>query len=252
MQSLGEKLSFHFSDARTWRYMVTSIEKIIEEGVFIADEEGLRLRAMDTSHVVMVDLFYPSSAFVEYNVSGEAEFGVSFSLLTKVLRRARKDDELVIVVDDNKIAIRLKSRGERTFRIPQIMLTYEKLPEPRISFTVKARMLGSTFREVVKDIEVHSESVTLYATENVLVMSGRSDVASVEAELSVERGSLIDLEVESQDRATYSVEYFSQMLHAAQAADSVLIQYSEDAPVRVDFEYLGGGRLTFYVSPRME
>ncbi|MDQ7081634.1 MAG: hypothetical protein Q9N34_00495 [Aquificota bacterium] len=42
------------------------------------------------------------------------------------------------------------------------------------------------------------------------------------------------------------------MLHAAQAADSVSIQYSEDAPVRVDFEYLGGGRLTFYVSPRME
>ncbi|MDQ7081635.1 MAG: hypothetical protein Q9N34_00500 [Aquificota bacterium] len=64
--------------------------KIIERGVFIADEEGLRLRAMDTSHVVMVDLFYPSSAFVEYNVSGEAEFGVSFSLLTKGFEEGSK------------------------------------------------------------------------------------------------------------------------------------------------------------------
>ena len=248
---MGE-VKFHFSDARVWRYMVASIEKIIDEGVFIATPEGLSLRAMDTSRVVMVDLFYPASSFIDYNVEEEKEFGVSFGVLAKVLRRARKDDELVILVDESRVTVKLRSRGERTFRIPQAMLTYEKLPEPKIQFTVKAKMLGSTFREVVKDIELLSESVTLRASENTLYMVGRSDIASIEAELSIERGSLIDLIVDSQDQATYSIEYFTQMTSAAQAADSVTLQYSEDAPARVDFEYLGGGRLTFYVSPRIE
>ena len=245
-------MEFHFSDARTWRYMVASIEKIIDEGVFVASSEGLSLRALDTSHVVMVDLFYPASAFVDYNVEGEEEFGVSFSALTKILRRARKDDELVISVEDGRLTVKLKSRGERIFKIPQIVVSSEKLPEPRITFTVKARMLGSVFRDVIRDMEVHGESITFTATESSLLVTSRSDIASAEAELSVERGSLIDFEVESPDKATYSVEYFSVMLNAAQAADGVLLQYSEDAPVRVDFEYIGGGRLTFYVSPRME
>jgi len=246
------ELRFHFSDARIWRYMVASIEKIIDEGVFVATPEGLSLRAMDTSRVVMVDLFYPASSFIDYNVEGEKEFGVSFSVLTKILRRARKEDELVLEVEGNRVIVKLKSRGERVFRIPQILLTYEKLPEPKIQFTVKARMLGSTFRDVMKDIELISESVTLRATENVLYLTGRSDIASVEAELSPERGSLIELTVDSNDKATYSIEYFTQMSSAAQAADGVVIQYAEDAPARVDFEYLGGGRLTFYVSPRIE
>ncbi len=248
---MGE-LRFHFRDARVWRYMVASIEKIIDEGVFVATPEGLSLRAMDTSRVVMVDLFYPSSAFDDYSVEEEKEFGVSFTVLSKVLRRARKNDELVLVVDDSKITVKLAGRGERTFRFPQIMLTYEKLPEPKIQFTVKAKMMGSTFKEVIKDIELMSESVTIRATESALYMTGKSDIASVEAELSLERGSLIDLIVDSPDQASYSIEYFSQMGNAAQAADSVTLQYSEDAPARVDFEYMGGGRLTFYVSPRID
>ena len=244
----------YFSDARTWRYMVGSIEKIVEEGVFVATGEGLSFRALDTSHVAMVDLFYPSSAFVEYEVSGKdsVEFGVSFELLAKVLRRARKDDELVIEVDGEKLYVKLKSRGERVFKIPQIMLSYEKLPEPKISFTVRARMLSSTFREVVKDLEPHSESITFKATDEALLAVGRSDIATVEIEMSVSRGSLLDFDAESNDKASYSIEYFSEMLSSAQAADSVAIRFAEDAPVRVDMEYLGGGRLTFYVSPRLE
>ncbi|BAA79401.2 DNA polymerase sliding clamp B2 [Aeropyrum pernix K1] len=244
---------FYFSDARTWRYMVASIEKIIEEGVFVATGEGLSLRALDTSHVAMVDLYYPNTAFIEYDIGGESvEFGVSFDLLSKVLRRARKEDELVLEVEGSRLAVKLKSRGERTFRIPQVVMTYEKLPEPKVSFTVRARMLGSTFREAVRDLEPHSETLTLRALEDALLLVGSSEMATVEIELSQSRGSLLDYEAESQDRASYSIEYFSEMLSAAQAADAVVVSFSEDAPVRVDMEYLGGGRLTFYVSPKIE
>ncbi|MEM5874122.1 MAG: hypothetical protein QW065_04995 [Acidilobaceae archaeon] len=42
------------------------------------------------------------------------------------------------------------------------------------------------------------------------------------------------------------------MATASQAADIVSIQYANEAPIRVDLEYMGGGRLTFYVSPRVE
>jgi len=56
---------FRFTDARTWRYMVASIEKIIDEGVFVASPEGLSLRALDTSRVAMVDLYYPQDSFKE-------------------------------------------------------------------------------------------------------------------------------------------------------------------------------------------
>ncbi len=245
-------VKLEFSDARTWRYMVASIEKIIDEGVFVVNSEGLSLRALDTSHVVMIDLFYPAGAFTVFEVDGEETIGVSFDVFSKVLRRARKDDRLLIEAEGTMMTVAFKSKGERRFTLPQVTLTLEKLPEPRIAFSVKARMLGTTFREVVKDVEPYSEVLVLQADEDKLLFTGKSELASVEAELSMERGSLIDLEVESPAKSSYSLEYFSQMLSAAQAADAVVVQFSDDVPVRVDLEYLQGGRLTFYVSPRVE
>jgi proliferating cell nuclear antigen len=248
-------LRFKFRDARVWRYMVSSIEKIIEEGVFVANSEGLSLRALDTSHVAMVDLFYPKDAFDEWNVEEEMTFGVSFKEFSKVLRRAQKNDELVLEVEDTflKVIFSEPSLGERTFKIPQISLTYEKLPEPKIEFTVRAKMFSTTFRDVIKDLEVVGETLIIRAPEegDKLIMESKGDVEQVEIELPL-GGSLIELQVDSPDKSAYLIDYFSQMRAAAQAAESVSISYAEYAPVRVDMEYTGGGRLTFYVSPREE
>ncbi len=245
---------FVFGDARIWRYMVASIEKIIDEGVFVLTPEGVSLRALDTSKVVMVDLFYPENSFREFEVDGEKEFGVSFSVFSKVLRRARKNDELEIQVGDADITIIFRGRGKRMFRIPQIMLTYEKLPEPKIPVTVTASLLGTTFREAIRTIEPIADAIVLEADEEggQLFIRGEGDIEKAELVLSLERGSLLDLVVESPDRSMYTLEYFSQMLQAAQAANMVVLKYSQDAPIRVDLQYQPEGRLTFYVSPRLE
>jgi len=251
-------LELRFRDARVWRYAVSSIEKIIDEGVFIADEEGLRLRALDTSHVAMVDFNFPREAFSEYELGdSEVAFGVSFKEFLRVLRRALKDDELVLKVEGNYIVVVFESfqRGKRMFKVPQIHLTVEKLGEPRIEFTVKAKMLGTTFRDSIKDLEVIGETLRIQASEDErkIIMTSVGDIENAEVELSVDNQSLLDLEVlEPEVAASYSLEYFSEMLSAAQVADSVSLLYASYAPARVDIEYGAGGRLTFYVSPREE
>jgi len=235
--------------------MVSSIEKIIEDGVFVVNDEGLSLRALDTSHVVMIDLFYPKDSFDEWEVAEEATFGVSFKEFSKILRRAQKNDELVIEAKDTFLDVIFSepSLGERVFRIPQVSLTYEKLPEPKIEFTVRAKVFSATFRDVIRDLETIGETLIIRAPEEAdkLIMEARGDVEQVEIELPL-GSSLIELQVDSPDKSAYSIDYFSQMRAAAQAADTVSISYAEYAPIKVDMEYTGGGRLTFYVSPKEE
>ncbi len=251
---MPELLRAEFEDARVWKSMVASIEKVIDEAVFLFTEEGLRLRALDTSHVVMVDLYYPSSSFSTYNIEGEVGIGISFDTLSKILKRATKRDALLIRFDGSIVEISFTGRGERKFRFPQIELTLEKLPEPKIEFTVKFKMLSSVFREAIKDLGTIGDtlSVRAFDGEDRILMSSRGDIGEAEIDLSIESQSLLDVAIESPDSSTYSIEYFDMMLQAAQAADIVGFSYSADAPARVDMEYQAGGRLTFYVSPRVE
>lgn len=248
-------MRLRFKDASLWQRVVASVEKIIEEGVLIVATNGLSLRALDASHVSMVDMFFPSSAFEDYEVSAKEEVGVSFKLLAQVLKRARKEDELILETKDNKIIIEFAGRGRRIFTIPSIYLNAPSLGEPRIAFTTSAKMLGSTFEEVISILESLSDTIELrsVAGERRLIVSGRGDrVRSVEIALSVEDQTLLEMEAESDDRASYSTEYFSYVLPAASVAEMVTIRFTEDAPVRIDLEYAGGGRLTVYVSPKSD
>ena len=247
-------LHLRFTDARTWRYTMASVEKILDDGVFVANGEGLMLRALDPSRVVMVDLFYPREAFTVYEVDGdEFSFGVSFNVFSRVLRRAKKDDQLELNVDESFIEVKFVGRGERRFRIPQISLTYERPGEPRITFTVLVKMIASTFREAVRTVEPIADTLRLVALDDDrFLMRGRGDLEKAELEFSLSKGSIIEYQVDSPDESSYSIEYFSQMLQAAQAADLATIEYAADVPVKVSFEYAGGGRLVFYVSPSIE
>ncbi|MEB3816520.1 MAG: proliferating cell nuclear antigen (pcna) [Desulfurococcales archaeon] len=252
------ELELRFRDARVWRYAISSIEKIIDEGVFVANENGLQLRALDTSHVAMVDFNFPRESFDKYEIgSEEVAFSVSFKEFLRVLRRALKEDELVLRVEGNFIYVIFESlqRGRRTFRLPQIYLTVERLGEPKIEFTVKAKMLGTTFRDSIKDLEVAGDVLKIQASdsEDRLLLTSIGDIESAEVELSLENQTLLELDVKEPEVSTsYSLEYFSEMLSAAQVADSVTLLYANYAPARVDIEYGAGGRLTFYVSPREE
>jgi len=243
-----------FKEPRTWRYIIGSIEKIIDEGVFTANDNGLHFRALDTSRIVMVDFIYPKSSFDEFEVNNEESIGVSFSVLSDVLKRAEKDDMLELITDENNIALKYIGKGERIFRIPQLSLSQDKLPEPKITFTVRAKLTNNSFIDIINDIEAISDSLTISANdkEDKLIITGRGDIESAEIELSLEKQNIIELNIDSPDSSTYSIEYFSNMLIAAKEADLVTLMYSQDAPVKVEMEYQNGGKITFYVSPRID
>ncbi len=108
-----------FFDARVWRYLISAISKVIEEGVFIVvPENGFRFRAMDPSHVILLDMNFPRESFEEFDVDKEYQLGVNLEDLAKVLRRARKEDKLEIRADENTISISFIGKGYREFTSP--------------------------------------------------------------------------------------------------------------------------------------
>lgn len=241
-----------FSNARAWRYLMTAIGKIIEEGVLRFTEEGVTLRAMDPSHIVMVDLNMPRAVFEEYEVSGVRNVGINFNDLVKILRRATKNDRLGLELRGEKIAIMFLGSSERTFVLPTLSISEEKLPEPRIPFKVSVRITSSTFRDVLKDIDPIAESLKFVCEEGMLKIIGKGSRGEAEIILTEESGALVDLSVEEKAEASYSIEYFKNIVPASQASDTTTIKFATNMPCRLDFELAGGGRLTFYIAPRVD
>ena len=241
-----------FTDARVWRYVITAVSKIIGEGVFKAGPEGFKLRAMDPSRIVMVDLNFPPEVFEEYHVDEETTLGVNIEDLTKVLRRAGKDDKLVLEAEEGRLKVGFLGKGERIFKLPLLSLEYSELPEPRIELKARARMISTVFKDLVKDLEPIGDLATFEIDGEKVVARASSDVGEAEIELSTESGNLLEVEAEEPQRSSYSLSYFSDIVSAAQAADSVELSLSTDMPCRLEYSLPQGAKLAFYIAPRVE
>ncbi len=243
-----------FFDARVWRYTISAIGKIIEEGVFVINQDGLRLKAMDPSHVVLIDFHVPASAFDIFEVDEEEQVGVNFEDITKIMRRAVKDDQLELSTSSSKFTIAFIGKSTRKFILPQLSLTAEELPdiEARLQFKAQARMLSDTFNDIVKDLEPVGKDILFEASPENLKIIAKGDIAEAEILMDMERGSLLDLNVEEESRAGYSLDYFVDMAGASKAADTVVLAFATDMPCKVEFEMPQGARLRFYVAPRVE
>ncbi|RLE64237.1 MAG: proliferating cell nuclear antigen (pcna) [Thermoprotei archaeon] len=246
-------VKFVFGDAREWRYIVQSLAALIDEACFTLSEEGLSLRALDPSRIAMVDLELPNTVFEEFECPEETKIGVDVEELNKILRRGKADERVEFEVSGGRLRVRILGKAIRSFSIPLIDVVGEELPRLRAEFNVKARLLSDTLKDAVKDAEMVSDSVKFEGLEDYLRLYSSSDRGEVETIFDRDSGALIEYDVIEPSTATYSISYLSDMLKKASSlSDVAMVEFSTDRPLALTFEIAGGGKLAYYLAPRME
>lgn len=235
--------------------MANSISAIVEEASFEATSEGLSFRAMDPSHVALVDLFWPSAAFEKYECDRQLKFTVRVEDLNKLIRRSElKDGVEVSVGEEQVLNIKFTNSYSREYKLHLLESASSPTPLPKLSFNSKINFTGSTFQRILNDISVVSDHITLHSLKDRVTFSGKSDAGNASAALEKSNAELLELEVKEESLATYSIEYLMNITKAAAgSADVVSFEYSSKMPLRLEFK-LGeqGGKIHFYLAPRIE
>ncbi|ABM81459.1 proliferating cell nuclear antigen (pcna) [Hyperthermus butylicus] len=242
-----------FFDARIWRYIVSAISKVIEEGVFVVDpEEGFLFRAMDPSHVIMLNMRFPRDSFEVFEVDSKVELGVNFEDVAKVLRRASKEDKLEITSDGNTVSFAFIGKGYRKFTLPLLDITAEELPEPQLEFKAIVKVMSDVYRDAIKDVELIGDVIRFIASQDEFKVVSSSDIGEAEIIYTRESGSIIEMEVEDTQQASYTLEYFSDLSGAARVADTITIKFSSDMPALIEHELQQGAKFSFLIAPRVD
>lgn len=243
-----------FSDAKIWKRVIDAVEVLVDEAVFRASKDALRVRAMDPSHVAMVDVNLPAGIFDEYECSGDVAIGLSLDEMGKVMRRAGASDELELVLDEaaGSLRVHLKGATSRTFRLSLLDIGGEEPPTPSIKFNVEAKMLSDALVQALKDAELFSDHVQISATPDGLRITASGDTSGVEVKIDKGSEALLELNTAENSRAIYALSYLSDMIKAASVSETVTLSFSTDMPLKLEFRVLGEGKVTYWLAPRIE
>jgi len=122
------------------RTVVEAIKPIVDEAVFTANSEGITFRAMDASHVSLLDISWKRDGFLEYECNEEVTFGVRIDELLKLLRRIDREQQVEISIADGEMQL-TASEGKRTrnYKLRLLDASKSETPVPKLSFNKHSR-----------------------------------------------------------------------------------------------------------------
>lgn len=237
-----------------WKAVTSAISTLVDEATFEATTEGLSFRGMDPSHVALIDISWPNSAFDGYESDSALKFGVRIDEFSKIMKRADKKDAVEVrVTDDSMLRIRIVNGYVREYKMRLIDSAASSTPLPKLTFNSKVVMSPQAFDKVLSDVQVFSEYVTFNSEKGKVSFLGKGD--SGEVDIALEQGTegLEELAVKENSKATYSLDYLSKITKAISASGGSLIaEYSTKMPLRLEFRVANVGRIHFYLAPRVQ
>lgn len=245
-------LKIEFEDARNWLDLLDAIRDIVEEAVFIATQEGLSLRAMDSARVAMVDLKLPVVFFPDYKIEKEdVKFAISVADMIKSLKGTKKGYKLVIELgEENLLRLSFIGKGKHVFEFPLLDITAESLPSLKLKFEAHIKIETDIIGNAIKNLEKFSDYVTFRANSEKLILSGRSEKGRAASEFL--KDELISLEVENESVASYSTEYLLNILGKSELSEVTLLEFGNRVPLKVTYGLAGEGEISYFLAPRTE
>ena len=201
------------SGSEEWKAVISAISTLVEEATFEATVEGISFRGMDPSHVALIDISWPNTAFEKYECDGDIKFGVRIDEFSKLIKRADKSNAIEInISDDNMLLVTIGKNKKYKMRL--IESSASDTPLPKIPYDTKLSLTSSSFDKVLGDVQVVSDYLTVDATELQAEFSGKGDSGEVNIVLEKSKDELTELDVKADSSGTYSLEYLNPIVKA--------------------------------------
>ena len=232
--------------------VVNAISTLVEEATFEAAVEGIVFKGMDPSHVALIDISWPASAFATYACDSETKFGVRVDELSKLVKRALKTDDIGLqITGDNQLQLTIGPNKRYKMRL--IEGSASETPLPKIGFDAKVVLTSSSLDTILGDVQVVSEYLTISAGDGRVEFSGRGDSGEAAIGMSEEDDDIVQISAGQDSQGTYSLEYLIPVVKAVGgASEHITCEFSSAKPLRVGFTIANMGHIHFYLAPRVE
>jgi len=230
-----------------------SIAKLVDEGVIrLEKDKGLLFTAADKALISVIRLNILPIAFEEFELSSEREsIGVNLDELKTILKRGTKKDKLTMYDEQGKLVILFENSAKRKFSMPILNLTEEELPNiDALTFKAKAELASEGFRKILDDAKQIADEIEISTDGNKIRFYAIGELSSLDIEIERGQDILFDLQVEENSRARYPIDYLVAMSKVAKVADTVIIQWATDYPIKLTFKETDRMILDFVVAPR--
>ena len=235
---------------------IGTVGSLVDEAKLNVNEDGMQIKAVDPSHVAMIEANLIKSAFDSYETD-VAEMGIDVDKFKTVLGVAGKDDMIDLEKDDklNRLVVTI---GNLTRAMP--LLDTSGMPDPKVPSLDLPAFVSVSVEEISQGLKASksvSDHIALSTTKDSFRLICEGDNQN-RVDLTLGKEQLEKLVSPEETTSLFSLEYFALMVNSLPPDRILHINLGTDLPVKVDadlaIEDLTGaqGNVKFLLAPRID
>jgi len=218
------------------------ISKFTEHMNLIFEKERLFVQAINTSHIVILEIYLPSEWFSKYNTEG-TRIGVNASLFYKVLKKREKTQTIHIHCDDaakDKMNFHFtgpdKTIFDKQFEMPLIELDTEILDIPHIVHQAEFSLSTDKFATLVSQLKEFGDNLEISCSEEKIALcSHSSENGKMWAEISIDDLEEFSIDEGEKINIDFSLRYLHDICQYQRLTKHIEIKISKDFPMMIMF-----------------
>lgn len=249
-----------------FKVLVEALKELLTDTCIEFDATGMKIIAMDASHVILVHLKLDASKFEEFYCANKITVGVNMLNLHKLVKTINSNDTLTLFMEDgdiNHLGIKIEN-GEKntrtTYTLNLLDLDNTKLTIEPTEFCDVITLPSSDFQKICRDMSNLSELVEIRSVNNKLIFGCKGDFCNQETVFSdgdgADGGARVTIVGASNGRrdmivqGIFNLKYLVLFTKCTNLCNTVELYLKNDYPLIVKYLVASLGEIKLCLAPQ--
>jgi len=219
-----------------------SISPLIQETNVRFKDDGIYIKSIDKTQIILVDFYMPKKCFDSYSVEPNL-VGLNIQELYNMLSRSFDQDKLQLDLKDTYLDVFLSGQIQRRFSLSYLDLSENDIKIPEINFDATFTISAYLLKEILKDASLIGTTITFKVESGKFIVESKGDKGQLET---------IVPEVKAKSKkniiSKFSLAFLKNMTKAIDNETELTIKLSDDTPLYLGYTLGDKVEVKFYLS----
>ena len=240
--------------ATTFKQMIDALKEILMDVNLEFDKTGIKIVAMDTTHVVLVHLKLEADRFENFYCEKKLYVGINMIKLQMLIKTISNGDILTLFVekdDINNLGIRIENSEKNvmtTYRLSMLDINAVEYEIPPVDFPTIITMPSADLQKIIRDMHNLADNIEIRYVENQLRFSCKGDFVKQETILGTDKNYNLTVSKNKQNnheiiQGVYSSKYLAMFTKCTNLYNMVEIYLKNNFPLILKYNVASLGEI---------
>lgn len=240
--------------ATTFKQMIDALKEILMDVNLEFDKTGLKIVAMDNTHVVLVHLKLDADKFEHYTCEKKLYVGINMLKLHMLIKTISNGDILTLFIerdDNNSLGIRIENAEKKvktTYKLAMLDINAVEYEIPPVDFPTIITMPSVDLQKIIRDMHNLADNIEIRYVENQLRFSCKGDFVKQETILGTDKNQNLSIIKNSQNaheiiQGIYSSKYLAMFTKCTNLYNMVEVYLKNNFPLILKYQVASLGEI---------